>query len=106
VQKEINGKLWERGTIFEVNGEPTFLCCQCSIKIIKSIIEQFLRLLRRTVPEEELKKVYEKMNTDEINELHVPQKYIDSLYVEEADWTYRLAENAMVKCEQCGEIVI
>ncbi len=105
VSKEAGGNLWSRGIIWEIKGEPQFLCCRCSKEIVGRLKKSFSRTLDG-LRDEELEILHEQLTSDAIRPLKVPEKYKDDIYVEEADWTYRLAGNGLIKCEQCGEIVI
>ncbi len=105
VSKETGANLWARGIIWEINGEPQFLCCRCSKEIVGRLKRSFSRTLDG-LRDEELEILHEQLTSDAIRTLKVPEKYKDDIYVEEVDWTYRLARNGLIKCENCGEIVI
>ena len=105
VSKEIGGNLWVIGIIWDVGGEPQFLCCRCSKEIVGRLKKSFSRTLDG-LRDEELEILHEQLTSDAIRPLKVPEKYKDDLFVEEVDWTYRMAENGIIKCEKCGEIVI
>ncbi len=79
--------------------------CACSKEVVghlkKSVPKTFDGLR-----DEELEILNERMTSDAIRPLQVPEKYKTDIYVEEVDWTYRLVENGLIKCEKCGEIVI
>ncbi len=105
VSKETGGNLWAKGIIWDVGDEPQFLCCRCSKEIVGRLKRSFSRTLDG-LRDEELEILHEQLTSDAIRRLKVPEKYKDDIYVEEADWTYRLAGNGLIKCENCGEIVI
>jgi hypothetical protein len=93
---------WSRGSIWDINGEPKFLCSDCSIKTLK-VWGEGPWVGTYDLPDEQL---LEKARSEVIETPCVPEKYKDSLYTEEADWKYRLCQDALIKCEDCGKIVI
>ena len=93
---------WSRGSIWSINGEPKFLCSDCSIKTLKVWREGPWAPIY-DLPEEQL---LEKARIEAIETPCVPEKYKDFLYTEEGDWKYRLRQDALIKCEDCGNIVI
>ncbi len=102
VAKQTSGKLWARGAIWETPDEKNkliFLCGECSIK-------EFKKLQQSVLSEQEAEKLFEKASSDAIEPLpKIPEKYKGELYASETDWHYRMVNNAVIKCEGCGEIV-
>jgi len=101
VSKETGGKLWGRRAILEIKGEPRFLCGECSRKSLKVMESHLLGL-----SDEQYLKLYEKITGDAIEPLLVPEKYKGILYSEEINYTFRLCQDALIICENCGKSVI
>ena len=93
---------WSRGSIWEINGESKFLCGDCSIKVLK-IWKDGPWLPIYGLSEEQAR---EKVRSEAIESPQVPEKYKEFLCIEEGDWRYRLRQDALIKCEDCGKIVI